>query len=432
MRRSFVLPIAIVLASITGAILSTTVSLLNTPVITAPNSPAVVAVVDSFYQTINDVLRTGNASALNTSVASDFIDHVVAPGSLATRDELARELLALRSIFPALHIVLDDVVAMGNHAAARIHMEDATDGEFLGYPIDAEHIPLGPIDFLVIADNQIVERWGTPTGLSVELFGTAWLQTFVGTSHMLSLAIMTFPVQSEIEMTSGEGVTLLVPAFGELAVTILPQPTKPVQLFTGDSEQPRSIAVNATVTLNPSTILTVSDQTTVRLNNDTDAEMSIIVVTISPPAPENMWSTRVEPIYNPPAERTEGNGFVTFPHGMSLQRLTTSQLPLLPTNPAATIGRISLSPGEDLPPQATKGDTMIAVTSGSLELETGIDRVWVRRGATGASGEESRPTLGVGDGAYVRSGTFLELRNSSAEPVTFIILSVLSLQIDPV
>src|SRR5262249_32803230 len=152
--------IAVFLALATGAAVAQTVDLAAAPVI-VPSGGAAPAAVPAFYDAANSVIETGDASALDTIVAPDFVDHAPAPGAPPTRDGLARPLLGPRAAFPGLRLAPDDVAATGDRVVARVRLEGAAAGRFLGLPLGGGFAPWGPIDVFRVAGNRVVERWGT-------------------------------------------------------------------------------------------------------------------------------------------------------------------------------------------------------------------------------------------------------------------------------
>src|SRR5215218_9067546 len=80
MGRSLVWTLSIVLALVTGAVLSQSVALVTAPPMGTAPSETSAEVARVFYETVNRVLRTGDASALEDTVAPDFVDHSELPG----------------------------------------------------------------------------------------------------------------------------------------------------------------------------------------------------------------------------------------------------------------------------------------------------------------------------------------------------------------
>lgn len=96
---------------------------------------ATEAAVRGFYDAVNQILRTGDLAALDAAVAPDLVVHAPQTGGTTDRDGLARRLVAARAVFPDASLVVEDVVANGDRAMARVAVRGGEVGGFAGIPL---------------------------------------------------------------------------------------------------------------------------------------------------------------------------------------------------------------------------------------------------------------------------------------------------------
>ncbi len=124
-----VAPFAIALALITGAWFGQAYTLFTSvEPVQAEDTVAKAAVntVWRYYDAIDILLRTADASALHAVIAPDFIDHVDEPSSPTDRDGLVGYLTSLRETYPELRLVPQEVVAEGDQVVARLRQPTAS------------------------------------------------------------------------------------------------------------------------------------------------------------------------------------------------------------------------------------------------------------------------------------------------------------------
>jgi predicted ester cyclase len=426
MRRSPAWPVTVLLAAAAGAVLAATSGTLTTPGVGDPRGAAAAATVRAFYDRVNDVLRTGDAASLGGSVAPDFVEHAAAPGLAPTRDGLARALVDLRATYPALRIVPEDVAATGDRVFARVRVEGAADGRFLGLPLGGASVPWGPVDLFRVAGDRVVEHWGIAAGARFEPLGTVPLGSLSGTPQIFTLARWTLPTKTRLAITAGEGRHLLAAATGELTVTIVASPGESALVTTGIGGEPTPVVPGTALTLALGATLTVSGATSYVIANDADGEAAAVAVDVLPPGGGELDTVRYSPIYAPPAIAADATGVTVFPGGVTMRPLARSRMLFLPADPAdLALARVTLAPAEALPPKRPAGPVLVAVEAGKLDVDTGPGRAWVRRGASGASNEAASPSLEAGDGAFVPAGTDLGLGNYTTGLVNALVVTIM-------
>ena len=94
-------------------------------------------------------------------------DDLVAPNALVYAplgrftgpDGVKRLSIKLRSAFPDYRIVIDDLIADGDHGAARWTLSGTQWGELLGVPPTGKPTTVQGVGWLRLADGKIAETW---------------------------------------------------------------------------------------------------------------------------------------------------------------------------------------------------------------------------------------------------------------------------------
>jgi predicted ester cyclase len=162
MHRTVLLPAATVIAVLIAIALLVSGLTLTHSAATPVGADDAAAVARSFYAAANGALASGDTASLARILAPDFVDHAALPGSDSTRAGFLRSVLALRAVFPALRLVVEDLVAGGGEAAARLRVTGDTPANFLGFVIPGVTATWEPVEVLRVEGGQVLERWGAP------------------------------------------------------------------------------------------------------------------------------------------------------------------------------------------------------------------------------------------------------------------------------
>src|SRR5438093_978147 len=140
MRRSIV-PVALVLALATGAVLGQARGLLA-PVAVSDDAAlgTRVDVVRRFYAAVDDALASGEVRQLEQVVAPNFVEHTDTLGNGSSRDSLVRYLASLRVAFPTVRLEPLDLVTQHDRVVARVGVDGTDGGSFLGIPVGGDGI----------------------------------------------------------------------------------------------------------------------------------------------------------------------------------------------------------------------------------------------------------------------------------------------------
>ena len=122
-----------------------------------PTKPTNEMLVRRYY---DEALSTGNLDRLDTLVAGDFVDHEQLLGIPSTRAGLKQKYTLLRTGFPDLHFVVEDLMCVGEQVAARVTVRGTHTGEFMGRPPMGRTFAVTSIGIFRFAGGRIAEHWG--------------------------------------------------------------------------------------------------------------------------------------------------------------------------------------------------------------------------------------------------------------------------------
>ncbi|MGV9633079.1 ester cyclase [Nocardia rhamnosiphila] len=102
----------------------------------------------------------GGVDALDDLLHHDYrrIDNV---GNRQNRSEFKSSITAVRSAFPDLHTVIDDLVIEGDRAAIRWHSVGSHRHSFFGVPATERHVAVSGATFSHFEGDHIVEEFVT-------------------------------------------------------------------------------------------------------------------------------------------------------------------------------------------------------------------------------------------------------------------------------
>jgi predicted ester cyclase len=130
----------------------------------AASSPTNKDIYRRFYE---EVLNGGKFE-----LATEFLDPVVVshnplPGQQPGVDGFVAALTEMRRAFPDLRAVATQVVAEGDHVAARLHVTATHQGDFFGLRATGREIHYEEHVLVRFAGGRIVEHWAVADGLAI-------------------------------------------------------------------------------------------------------------------------------------------------------------------------------------------------------------------------------------------------------------------------
>ena len=123
------------------------------------------ATMRSGYERIN----AGDIAAFGELMADDFVEHeIVEPGTPPTKDGVLAFFEMLRTSFPDMQMAVEDVIAAGDKAVARVTLTGTHRGEFAGVPATDKRVEVSLIDIMRFDDAGLIcEHWGVADMLSL-------------------------------------------------------------------------------------------------------------------------------------------------------------------------------------------------------------------------------------------------------------------------
>jgi steroid delta-isomerase-like uncharacterized protein len=127
-------------------------------------STSEVAANKALFKRFHEAVNSGDFDHL-----AKTIDELVAPDAVirtplpidATGAELLKQVWAmLFTVYPDIHLTVDDVIAEGDKVVARNTVTGTHRGEFMGVASTGKSVTYNEIFIFRFADGRVVETWG--------------------------------------------------------------------------------------------------------------------------------------------------------------------------------------------------------------------------------------------------------------------------------
>jgi steroid delta-isomerase-like uncharacterized protein len=109
---------------------------------------------------IDALFSRGELDAVDTYLATDFINHDPPLNVTADREGMRSAAAMFRTAFPDWHSELHELIAEGDLVVERFTASGTHQGEALGVPGTGRTVSLRGINIFRLRDGLIVERWG--------------------------------------------------------------------------------------------------------------------------------------------------------------------------------------------------------------------------------------------------------------------------------
>jgi steroid delta-isomerase-like uncharacterized protein len=118
----------------------------------------------SAYERING----GDLHGFGELLSEDFVEHDEVPGLPPTKEGVLAYFGSLLVSFPDLRMDVEDLIASGNKAVARVKASGTHQGEFMGVPPTGKAVDIQLIDIMSFDDAGLVTgHWGVADLLSL-------------------------------------------------------------------------------------------------------------------------------------------------------------------------------------------------------------------------------------------------------------------------
>jgi predicted ester cyclase len=107
-----------------------------------------------------EILNEGKFGLIDEIYAADFVQHTPQPGVPPTREGFKQTAIALKTAFPDLHYVIEDVIESGDRIVHRLTGSGTMKGDFAGMPATGKHATWTEIHIGRVANGLLVEHWG--------------------------------------------------------------------------------------------------------------------------------------------------------------------------------------------------------------------------------------------------------------------------------
>jgi len=115
-----------------------------------------------------DLINAGDIDGFGRQLANDFVEHNENPGVPSTKAGTLQYFQMLVSAFPNLRMDVQDVIASGDKAVARVRVTGTHQGAFMGIPATGKSATVNLIDITRFGDDGLArEHWGVVDQLAM-------------------------------------------------------------------------------------------------------------------------------------------------------------------------------------------------------------------------------------------------------------------------
>jgi len=115
-----------------------------------------------------DLINAGDLDGFASQLAEDFVERAELPGFAPTKAGVTEYFQTLLAAFPDMHMKVEDVIASGDKAVARVLVTGTNKGSFMGMPATGKQVQMQLIDITRFgADGLAREHWGVADQLSL-------------------------------------------------------------------------------------------------------------------------------------------------------------------------------------------------------------------------------------------------------------------------
>lgn len=108
-----------------------------------------------------ELINAGNIDGFGDLLADDFVEHEELPGLAQSKDGVKTFFRGQIAAFPDLRMTVEDLIADGSKAVARVRYTGTQHGEFNGMPPSGKAVDVQLVDIFAFADDgRVNEHWG--------------------------------------------------------------------------------------------------------------------------------------------------------------------------------------------------------------------------------------------------------------------------------
>ncbi len=115
-----------------------------------------------------ELINAGDIDAFGRQLADDFVEHAEVPGIPPTKAGVVQYFRLLIAAFPDFHMVVEDVIASGDKAVARLRVTGTHKGPFMGMPATGKPVAVDLVDITRFGNDGLAhEHWGVADQLAL-------------------------------------------------------------------------------------------------------------------------------------------------------------------------------------------------------------------------------------------------------------------------
>jgi steroid delta-isomerase-like uncharacterized protein len=115
-----------------------------------------------------DLINAGDIDGFGRQVADEFVERDEIPGLPPTKAGVVQYFQMLAAAFPDMRMEVQDVIASGDKAVARVRVSGTHQGEFMGIPATGNPVSVNIIDITRFGDDGLArEHWGIADQLAM-------------------------------------------------------------------------------------------------------------------------------------------------------------------------------------------------------------------------------------------------------------------------
>lgn len=108
-----------------------------------------------------DLINERDLDGFGRCISDGFLEHEEVPGVPPTKAGVLEYFRMLVAAFPDLRMTVDDVIASGDKAVARVRVTGTHNGPFMGMPATGRRVEIALIDITRFGDDGLAcEHWG--------------------------------------------------------------------------------------------------------------------------------------------------------------------------------------------------------------------------------------------------------------------------------
>ena len=119
-------------------------------------------------RSVYERLNAGDIDGFGELIAEDFVEHEETPGLPPTKAGVLEFFRGVMTAFPDMEMTVEDLIASGDRAVARVKVTATHQGEFMGVPSTGKRVVVELIDIMRFDDSGLVnEHWGVMDSMSL-------------------------------------------------------------------------------------------------------------------------------------------------------------------------------------------------------------------------------------------------------------------------